>query len=72
MSSGKAERKWKIMRKPCYRAVVATEQREDKKRENGIKTEDDKGRERRGVTTLAETFRDFSGGQGARLTHSAH
>lgn len=40
------------------------EQRKDKKEENKIKTEDDKGRERierRGVATLAETFRDFSG-----------
>lgn len=42
------------------------EQREDKKGENRIKTEDDKGKERmerRGVTTLAETFRDFSVGR---------
>lgn len=42
------------------------EQRKDKKEENKIKTEDDKGRERierHGVATLVETFRDFSGGQ---------
>lgn len=59
----KDERKWKIMHKPCCRCYQS--KRKDKKVENRIKTEDDKGRERmrrRGVATLAETFRDFSGG----------
>lgn len=50
-------------------------QREGKKRGNGIKTENDKGRkrmERSGVATLAETFRDFSGGRaGGRAIKNA-